>query len=259
MVTFVNNANTCYFNTLLQIVLHSRIDYTSQKGLNINWYSILNKLKRVNPDIKYDTTLLYELLKWNNKFRYGKKHDSHEALLYLIDLIDDNNFKGNIIEYMITHDSPFESSIRKIELTSLEICVNYSSLEECIDEYFKTDVITGWKDSKQSERTLLKTSCIDKTPSNLIILVRQTYMFKKKVTYPFNLNISKWCTSSEKVIYHLRSVVIHNNEHYYIFCRESNNWYLYNDEARILMKNNDWILREAPYMLIYEIQSLNHD
>lgn len=254
MVTFVNNANTCYFNTLLQIFLHSRIDYTSKKEMNINWYSILNKLKRLNSDTIYDTRLLYDLLKWNTKFPYGRKHDSHEALLYLIDLIDDHNFKGNIIEYMITQDSPFESDIRKIELTSLEICANYSSLEKCIDEYFKTDVITGWKDSRKYERTLLKTSCIDKTPSNLIILVRQTYRFKKNITYPLELNISKWCTSSKKVIYHLRSVVIHNNEHYYIFCRESNNWYLYNDEARVLMKNYKWMLSEAPYMLIYEIQ-----
>ena len=77
MVTFVNNATTCYFNTLLQIFLHSRIDYTSKKEMNISWYSILNKLKRLNPDTIYDTRLLYDLLKWNTKFPYGRKHESH--------------------------------------------------------------------------------------------------------------------------------------------------------------------------------------
>lgn len=253
MVTFLNNGNTCYFNVLMQIILHSNVDNKIEKTkLGEGWYSIINKLKGLSPNTIYNPKLLYRLLNWHKHFRYGKKHDAHEAFLYLIDLIDDSNFKGHIVECMITRNSPFEHCFRSNEFTSLEIWVNHNTLDKCIDDFFKIDVINDWKDSKNNKRTLLKTSCINTNPVNLLILLRQTYEDKKFVQYPLELDISKWCSCSENTTYYLKSVVIHDNEHYYIFCKESNSWYLYNDEARIPINSNEWMYQEPAYMLIYD-------
>ena len=77
MVTFLNNGNTCYFNVLMQIILHSKVDNKMEKTkLGEGWYSIINKLKRLSPNKIYNPKLLYRLLNWHKRFRYGKKHDA---------------------------------------------------------------------------------------------------------------------------------------------------------------------------------------
>ena len=74
MVTFLNNGNTCYFNVLMQIILHSNVDNKIEKTkLGEGWYSIINKLKGLSPNTIYNPKLLYRLLNWHKQFKYGKK------------------------------------------------------------------------------------------------------------------------------------------------------------------------------------------
>ena len=71
---------------------------------------------------------------------------------------------------MITRNSPFEHCFRNNEFTSLEIWVNHNTLNKCIDDFFKTDVIKDWKDLIIIKELFLKHHVL--IPSiNLVILL----------------------------------------------------------------------------------------
>tara|TARA_Y100000768_G_scaffold273651_1_gene209531 strand:- start:888 stop:1733 length:846 start_codon:yes stop_codon:yes gene_type:complete len=256
MVTFINTGNTCYFNVLMQILIFSRKypqSGTQKNKLQTSWYYIINKLQKLKINTIYNPVLLFRLLKWDKFFIKGKKHDAHEAFLHLVDYINYYDFKGKEIEFMNTTDAPYEKNLREININSLEISVNHDNLNDCLQEYFKIESIPGWKDSKNRKRVLQKSTRIYKAPLNLVILLRQTYFSKKRLLYPLKLDINEWYVGKTPIYYTIRSVVIHKYEHFYVYCKNGSQWYLFNDEQSIELNNNDWMQEEAPYMLVYEL------
>ena len=87
----------------------------------------------------------------------------------------------------------------------------------------------------------------------MVILLRQTYFSKKRLLYPLKLDINEWYVGKTPIYYTIRSVVIHKYEHFYVYCKNGSQWYLFNDEQSIELNNNDWMQEEAPYMLVYEL------
>ena len=147
MVTFTNKGNTCYFNVLLQIMLHTT--HTTVHHSNktqTGWYTILTKLRNLRQNMEFDPKLLMKFLKWNTYFKEGQKHDAHEAFLHLIDWLNTTDFQGSYIEFMITPNAPYERYCKHIPMTSIEISVTHNTLEKCLDTHFQTENIEGWKD-----------------------------------------------------------------------------------------------------------------
>lgn len=248
MAVFNNLGNTCYFNVILQMLLHSK----NISSKNKSWNSIINKLQITDKCINLKPVLSF--LNWNNYFKFNYPHDCHEAFLKLIDITKCSNFEIKLIEFLITETLPLEKQLLKITQNSIEISANCNNLEECLDNYFKTELITNWKDSKNINRNLIKYTFIETPPDKLVFLVRQNYQQQQYINYPLILNISKWFHQNKykKLDYYLKSVIIYKCFHYYIYCFENSKWILYNDESKIIMNNLNWIKKECPYMLLYE-------
>lgn len=258
MVTFINKGNTCYFNVVMQVILHMKTSkenygtrHVSRTCIQENWREIKVKLGELCKSSVFDPTLLFRFLRWNEYFEEGKKHDAQEALLYLIGFVREVDFRGLMIECMTTINDPYERNVRKTITNSIEISVNHPTLEECLGEYFQTDEIDAWVDSKGDTRRIIKFTNIDIVPNNLIILLRQAQFTKKRLQYPTKLDLGKWCISNSPGCYSLSSVVIHEHEHYYAYCKEDGAWAMYNDECRRVIHTNSWMTLDPPYLLHY--------
>lgn len=258
MVAFENIGNTCYFNSVMQILVHINTTLSkpkNQTSTNRQWINIICKLKKLSVEKVFNPKLLFEFLKWHNYFSKGQPHDVHESLLKIIEIVGYSSFSGKMLEVMTTPNAPFEHHFKSTEMNALELTITHNTLEKCFDEYFKTEEISGWKDSHNKERVLLKFSSIQKFPQNLVILLRQSYYNKKDLEYPLHMDISKYSSSSKNVKYKLSTVVIHRSAHYYTYCLENGKWFRYNDDERDEIRcSSKWIPNEAPYMLVY-IQS----
>jgi len=249
MVVLQNLVNTCYFNSILQMLLNSK-NITSE---NESWNLIIRKLKNSNNCI--NLTSIFSFLNWHNFFKFKQPHDAHEAFLKLIEITKCNSFEINLLEFLITETEPYEKQLHKLSQNSLEITAICDTLEECLNNFFKKDIITSWRDTKNINRNLIKYTFLNKTPDKLLILIRQTYEKQTYITFPFVLDISKWLKPTkyyQNSKYLLKSVIIYKCFHYYIYCLQNSQWTLYNDENRTVMNNLDWIRNESPYMLLYE-------
>jgi len=248
MVVFENLGNTCYFNSILQMLLSS----TNISSKNKSWNLIINKLKKSDNCINLKS--IFTFLKWHNYFKLFEPHDAHESFLKLLEIVECTSFEINLLEFLITEAEPYEKQLLKISQNSIEITADCNTLEECLNNYFKEEIITNWKDKKNINRNLIKYTFIQKEPKYLVILIKQTYKKQKYIKYPFVLNIKNWLKSNRynNSEYLLKSVIIYKYFHYYIYSLENSQWVLYNDANKTVMNNLNWVKRESPYMLLYE-------
>mgnify|MGYP001200675267 CR=1 FL=1 len=245
MVVFINYGNTCYLNVILQIFLH--VDILVK---NKQWAHILIKLKQLKKNCPFKPNLIYNFLKLNKHFKIGQPHDAHEAFLHILDYVDDISFKGVLLYKMETTNKPLEINKNKEFFTSIELALTHSNLYDNLNEFFKSELISGWKDKHNNVRNIIKYGYILDFPNNLAIVLKQTQHIKKRIQYDHILDMTKYAANpNKKEKYELVSVIIHSNYHYYGYFKNNNIWYLYNDEQiGIIDKPN---FNQCPYMLIY--------
>tara|TARA_Y100000389_G_scaffold196477_1_gene229463 strand:+ start:10925 stop:11698 length:774 start_codon:yes stop_codon:yes gene_type:complete len=255
MVCFLNRGNTCYFNSLIQILIH--LDYSHYELNTItspafkNWLLILNKLRHQKHNRVVDPQLLFDFLKWYDYFPKGKPHDVHEALLKLIEIFKVKFFEFQFLEVLTATSSPYEPNFINTPFSALEITASSHKLEDCLDEYFKIEVIPDWKDENNIIRERLKLCAIQILPSVLVILIKQFYHKKNNLIYPYKLDLAKYCANKTATIYCLKTIVIHQHSHYFTYCNENGHWIKYNDcQCEVVRKYR--LITEPPYMLVYQ-------
>ena len=99
----MNLGNTCFFNTVLQMFFNSEFFlsfiYNNRHKLDGNSLPIeIFKLSEGNERSKNTKSIFKKLIKKNEIFGFGKQQDANECLIYLLDLLEREFIKYNILE-----------------------------------------------------------------------------------------------------------------------------------------------------------------
>lgn len=255
-VGLLNNGNTCYLNSSLQLLTQAGgycnkmlKDYKNNKFKNFNDLEkhivMLMKNKWVsNENIYFNPRYTQKVIaKQNSLFdpRLGKQNDAHEALIYIIDLLDH--------ESKLVFKSILTSNVK------CKICNNISSTDEEFDilslpfaDKVSLSLLSFFKNEVTDENVFCS-KCKERTKSekkysakmlgdNIIIHMKrfQTNLIngkfgKKKINDRIKIEEMLHINYHK---YELRGIILHRGSidggHYTFLGRDLvNKWVLYND------------------------------
>ena len=116
MVKITNIGNTCYINSILQIMFHT--EFLNFKNLNSKentklFSKLIEVAKKSNELEVFNPIQLLNYFRWNDTFKFGMPHDAHEAFLHLLSIIECNEFEGKMIDIMYTPSKPIEQFVKR--------------------------------------------------------------------------------------------------------------------------------------------------
>lgn len=153
---------------------------------------------------------------------------------------------------------------------NIELDAEPVSIYDCLDNYFKRDKLDDYKCEKcDNKHNNSISQGLVNLPNALIINLKrfqtidnlgQRAKVYRRVTYPLQLDISKYCASPvSNGVYKLVAVTLHlggvDGGHYtaITFNKNLNCWFLYNDEhVTQLQSNVDALNNQNAYILFYE-------
>jgi len=153
-----------------------------------------------------------------------------------------------------------------VQIISLTLESNYTSLTDCLDEYVKTFTLDNdnkWKCDNCLEEVSPEKKTFFWSFSPIIIFLIKKYdengVLKNRIDYPKELNMGKYCLNykKESTNYELQGLCIHlgnlNGGHYYSICKNNSDkeWHQYNDAQVSDIKESD-IFNNHPYCLFYK-------
>jgi ubiquitin C-terminal hydrolase len=270
---FNNMGNTCYMNAALQIIINSTVltkiiltNTFSSPKLNIYkkfLQSYRNGQSFGPAEIKHMVGLK------DNKFMDMSQHDSHEFLINLMEILDDelkNEYKDNPISIlniplnnlMSTIFDTTVSSIIYSEETDEKSKTNIGekilslpipkkedvSLDDCLEYYTQIEKLTGdsqWRSNKEDKLVdAYKRLYLKSLPKYLLIQLKRFTFFSSSnknntsIDIPINLDIRNNSYQLRGIIYHMGSA---NGGHYVAIIYHKNEWYLCDDSN--ISKIND--------------------
>jgi len=236
----------------MQVLLCLHDETTSTK---CQFERILRKLKSCQVETIANPKIIlkfFEKHDWSNFFEPKEPHDFHEALMFVLDVIKNDTFKGMMLDIIITTSKPTERSTILNPFTTIELYPQHTDIYRCINHFFEVEYISGWRDTFKKEREIIKFQTIVEFPRDLMFLVKQGYNKKTKIVYPSILQTSKIDSTSCNINYLLRCVVVHKMYHFFCYIFENDKWILYNDDSRDFISNDiEWRPSFSPYCLVY--------
>lgn len=211
------------------------------------------------------------------------KHQQEDASEFLMELLYILGEKNPEIKRMLTFSSEavysktcghsFKSQSSE---GILHLIIDKDNLEDCLTENFSTEHRTG--DNKMYCDICKK--YVDAKRKEQLVSVPQTFIFalkrfnnqgdkvNKKVTFPFNLQISKeWCAenlSKNIPSYTLTGVIVHDGTcsggHYWSYVKKGEKWYKCDDDTVSEVHMDDTLLNslygdgkksDSAYILFY--------
>lgn len=257
-----NLGNTCYLNSAIQLLcnctvlvkLLSSFNFKSNK-LNII-KQFLNNYKRSKSISPIEVKNL--VAEKDSKFSGNKQHDSHEFLIILIEIIEDelkNEDEINIsdisikkiinvlfsttVSSIIYCEELDKKSKTRIEENILSVPIPKKenvTIEDCLDKYSEIEHLSGdskWYDEDSNTYyDAYKRLYLKSLPKYLIINLKRFSFFSSNSKNNTNVIVNNELKIRDTT-YKLTGIIIQegsaNFGHYYSIIQNNNKWYLCND------------------------------
>lgn len=218
---------------------------------------------------KYSNTLFKKQLEYIEK-NDDKKFKEYYNRIYeknfsIIELLFSGCYKINIVE----KDTNKIISSRYDNFYMIDLQLNSTDLNECLDEYFQNEEMNEennnqyYDDNDKSYKNVYMQQKIIHKPKILIIhLKRWNNNLRKNqriIHFDLNtLNMDKYMSHEKNVTYNLFGIINHSGNifggHYHSFIKNDNHkWYLFNDTQVSEIKES-MVKTNKNYVLFYRLQ-----
>jgi len=273
----INMGNTCFLNSALQLLVSCNVltKYILNNNFKSSFIQIYKRFLNnyMNNDRFSPSELIQKINEKNDFFKDGKQHDSHEFLIILIDILEEefnleykssgkkivgielnklfNTIFGTKLASIIICDETNEKSKSKSKERILSLPIPKKiklNLQVCMKHFLEVEELTDdnkWYSEKNNKKyDALKQLYIKSYPKYLIIHL-------KRFSYHDNSGSSKnnsevemnQCMKLKNNNYSLRAIIIHsgstNGGHYISIVNKNNQWYLCNDSNITKIQNID--------------------
>ncbi len=269
MIGLQNLGNTCYMNSGIQLLMNCE-----------NFKNMIKKNKHISENL---TKISNFILNYDNSNNYadpkdiknivGKRkkmfggfgqQDSHEFLIYLFDVIDEDLKKYNKKDIYDIFGMIFNVNFK----CKLRQCLTESEHEEN-ELFLNLDITNNLNDSYQEYKKVFKLvdenmymceKCNDKTPGRKKITTKKWPNDLIIVLKRFNNNLMKNNSDMDIPLYwrhgyKLKGGILHSGSlgggHYIYFGNKNNKWYLFNDSSVSEIHNIETYKNRA-YILHYK-------
>lgn len=283
---FNNMGNTCYMNSALQIIVNSTVltkvmlsnNFKSNK---LNIYK--NFLQQYRTGNSYSPKDVKDMVGGkDSKFLDYNQHDSHEFLINLMELLEDefkNEYKVNNIEILniplnnlmstifdttvssiIYSEETKEKSKTKIGERILSVPIPQKenvTLNDCLDYYTQIEKLTGdskWRSEKNKKLVdAYKRLQLKSLPKYLLIQLKRFSFFSysnknnTSIDIPINLDLQNTTYNLRGIIYHMGSV---HGGHYVSIINHTDKWYLCDDASISEVNVNNYLNKGYTYFYV---------
>ena len=280
----VNLGNTCYINSVLQILysmyeLNEYIheDYNTNTNdyiITKEWHNLkelMDKGVHISPN-----RFIYmnnEICKEKNKIEFlqNKQGDASEYLLFILECIHNSYKKKDtsiinklfLSRFKITYVDESNVKVSKTYETHWSIDLSIPSkdnitLYDCLDYTFKKEYLCGdnaWlDDTTNQKKNVYKITKITHEPVLLVFSFKRWIQFdkknKSKISFETIIDLSPYSTLKTK--YELFGIINHEGNiyggHYCSFIKKRDKWLLFNDNH---IKEITNLIQPSNYCLFY--------
>lgn len=278
MIGLNNYGNNCYFNSVIQFLTSSTYfkDYLDTEKIDdtiLKEIKVISSSKDSNENKTLSTINIHKnITNRTSLFKIGRQEDSHELLVFMLDLINENKLEKCKTLYNNKYSfSNFCQTCKTIREQNdntnvLSVCITpeTNTLIDCIKNYLKyenfdIDCDTCKKNTKQLRKIFLKNFIF---PKILFIHLKRFSFTNNRVKKNKQvIDFARQMSLNNKT-YNLKSIIIHIGEYgsgHYItisVTEKSDEWLLYNDShVSKITEVNKQLFYQNTYMFLYELES----